>query len=144
MHFFNKSQRVVQPVNSFFRKTSGQANRFFSKGGMAESGLRQASNSFRKTGNTLNQISTQADKVLNSDIAAALAGRAGGNGLAAYQGLKGTSQAIRLAGNMTNQVSAATNRNNYSGSSGNVINNALERSTKVCDTGRSGHDIRFE
>ena len=144
MSFFRKVQAKAKPVSNFFNKASNSTASFFKKDGTAEKTLNDASVGFRKTANTLGQINTQADKVLNSNITQSLASSMGADGRNGLTALRGVNSSIGVAGDISRQASAGTNKGNYSGSSGDVINNALERSSKIYDTGRKAQSIQFE
>ena len=126
---FRKS--VVQPTQKLFRK-----------GGAAEQFVDAAHSNLRKTGNTLADINREAGKVLNSQAAQNLANR-NEKAQEILTALKGTNDAVGLSGNLANQGAQFANRKNYSGSSGDVATNMLERATKIGETGAEGHKIKF-
>lgn len=144
MSFFRKASNTFKPVNNFFKKASSSANTFFKKGGDAEHILHDTSVAFRKTGNTLGQVNTQAGKVLGSDIAQHLASSMGAEGLAGLKAVRGVNSALGVSADLSHQVSQGTNKGNYRGSSGDVVNNALERASRGYDTGRDAQKIHFK
>lgn len=145
MVMFGKPQQVFNNIGNFFKKNvSAPSQSFFKKGGTAEQVLDTGSGYLGKAGRILGDINREAGKVLNSDIATGIANLAGPEGLAALNGLRGGNQAIGLASNLANQGSQITNRGNYSGSSGDVATNILERSKRIVDTGETGHNIQFQ
>lgn len=140
MGFFTKSNRAV---NHFFKKTGRETQNFFKKNGEAERGLRTTSTVLRKTGNTLQEINNEAGKVLNNPMTTVIASGLGPEGLAGLTALRGVNQAVGLSSNLALQGSALTNKNNYHGSAGNVVNSVLERSSNIAKTGATGKDIQF-
>jgi len=144
MSFFTKAPQVFNSASNFFKKSvAAPTSSFFRKNGPAVQILDGASIGLRKAGNTLNQVSQQTGRVLDSPAAAALANLAGPQGMVALQALRGGNQAIGLSGNLAKQGAAISNRGNYRGSPSDVAQNILERSKQIYRTGEQGRAIQF-
>jgi hypothetical protein len=135
MSIFRKASNAFKGAGDIFKKISNPVQSIFRKGGIVERGLDGASGGLGKASSVLNQINAQAGKVLDSDIATNIANLAGPSGMNALNGIRAGNRIVGVGGNLAGQGSQLTNRRNYSGSSGDVVNNILERSKKIGETG---------
>lgn len=128
-NLFKKTSAGMRPATKLFAKANHQATRFFAKNGEAQNILSDASDGFRKIGSTLNHVNAQTGKVLSSPITEELASSMGARSL--LSGARKANAGLGLAANLSSHASAATNRSNYHGSSGDVVNSVLERGDRA-------------